>query len=132
MALTEYRYLFAIGTIFSLLDAYNIGANDVANSWATSVSSKSLTMRQAVLGAAVFEFLGAVTVGARTADTIKNGIIVSQPFLRSPYHTTIARLTRHAMIRSPLKPSRATQASRSWLSLAPLPSLPPGSCSART
>ena len=73
--MTQYNYLMAIGTIFSLLDAYNIGANDVANSWATSVSSRSVTMRQAMLGAAVMEFLGAVTVGARVADTIKNGII---------------------------------------------------------
>lgn len=55
--------------IFSALDAFNIGANDVANSFATSVSSKSLTMRQAVLAAAICEFTGAVLVGARVADT---------------------------------------------------------------
>ncbi|KAG5640530.1 hypothetical protein DXG03_008214, partial [Asterophora parasitica] len=57
------------------LDAFNIGANDVANSFATSVSSKSLTMKQACLAASVMEFLGAVLVGARVSDTIKNGII---------------------------------------------------------
>lgn len=73
--LHQWDYLFAFGCIFSALDAFNIGANDVANSFATSVSSKSLTMRQAVLCAAVCEFLGAVLVGARVADTIKNGII---------------------------------------------------------
>lgn len=49
----------------------------MANSWATSISSRSLTLRQAYIGAAIFEFLGAVTVGARVASTIKNGIIVS-------------------------------------------------------
>lgn len=76
-AATNRDYLFAIGTIFSALDAFNIGANDVANSFATSVSSRSLTMRQACLAAALCEFLGAVLVGARVADTIKNGIIVS-------------------------------------------------------
>ena len=64
----------AIGTIFALLDAYNIGANDVANSFATSVASKSLTMKQAALAASVMEFAGAVAVGARTADTIKSGV----------------------------------------------------------
>lgn len=53
----QYDYLFAFGVIFATLDAAMIGANDVANSWATSVSSRSLTLRQAVLGAAVFEFL---------------------------------------------------------------------------
>lgn len=64
----------AIGTMFALLDAYNIGANDVANSFATSVASKSLTMKQAALAASVMEFAGAVAVGARTADTIKSGV----------------------------------------------------------
>ncbi|GAA5934415.1 hypothetical protein JCM3775_000352 [Rhodotorula graminis] len=75
MPFHQWDYIFAIGTIFAALDAFNIGANDVANSFATSVASKSLTMRQATLAAAVMEFAGAVAVGARTADTIKNGII---------------------------------------------------------
>ncbi|KAI0203050.1 putative sodium/phosphate symporter [Astrocystis sublimbata] len=74
-ALPQYNYIFAIGTLFALLDAFNNGANDVANSWATSVSSRSISYRQAMLFGLVFEVLGAVTVGARTADTIKNGII---------------------------------------------------------
>ncbi|KAF5373491.1 hypothetical protein D9615_009481 [Tricholomella constricta] len=73
--LHQWDYLFAFGTIFAALDAFNIGANDVANSFATSVSSKSLTMKQACLAAAICEFLGAVLVGARVSDTIKNGII---------------------------------------------------------
>ncbi|GAA5836496.1 hypothetical protein JCM11251_007093 [Rhodosporidiobolus azoricus] len=74
-ALHQWDYLFAFGTIFAALDAFNIGANDVANSFATSIASKSLTMPQATLAAAVMEFTGAIAVGARTADTIKNGII---------------------------------------------------------
>ncbi|GAA5990591.1 hypothetical protein JCM10908_003144 [Rhodotorula pacifica] len=78
--LHQYDYLMAIGTIFSMLDAYNIGANDVANSFATSVSSKSLTMKQAALAASIMEFAGAVAVGARTADTIKSGIISASAF----------------------------------------------------
>lgn len=57
-----------------------IGANDVANSFATSVSSRSLTFRQAMLAAAVCEFLGAVLVGARVTSTIKNGIISLSAF----------------------------------------------------
>ncbi|SNX85961.1 probable PHO89 - Na+/phosphate co-transporter [Melanopsichium pennsylvanicum] len=61
--------------IGAFVDAYGIGANDVANSFATSVSSKSLTFRQAMFAAAICEFLGAVLVGARVASTIKNGII---------------------------------------------------------
>lgn len=73
--LHQYDYLMGIGTIFAMLDAYNNGANDVANAWATSVSSRSISYRMAMVCALVFELLGALTVGARTADTIKNGII---------------------------------------------------------
>ncbi|OCT45111.1 Phosphate-repressible phosphate permease [Cladophialophora carrionii] len=78
--LSEYNYVFAIGTLFALLDAYNNGANDVANSWATSVSSRSVTYQQAMVLGAVFEMLGAITVGARTASTIKNKIIPVDAF----------------------------------------------------
>ncbi|KAM0330780.1 hypothetical protein ACHAQA_003734 [Verticillium albo-atrum] len=75
MVLHEYTYVFAIGTCFALLEAFNNGANDVANAWATSVSSRSVSYRQAMLLCLVFEMTGALAVGARTASTIKNGII---------------------------------------------------------
>lgn len=61
--LHQFDYIFALGMIFAFLDAWNIGANDVANSFATSVSSRSLTMRQAMMIATVCEFAGAVLVG---------------------------------------------------------------------
>ncbi|OAA36825.1 Phosphate transporter [Metarhizium rileyi] len=76
----QYDYVFAIGTFFALLDAFNNGANDVANSWATSVSSRSISYRQAMIFGTIFEMLGAITVGARTAETIKNGIIPNSAF----------------------------------------------------
>ncbi|PPR06919.1 hypothetical protein CVT24_011001 [Panaeolus cyanescens] len=79
-ALHQWDYLFAIGLLASALDAFMIGANDVANSFATSVSSKSLTLRQAVLAAAVMEFGGAVLVGARVTSTIKDGIVSGSVF----------------------------------------------------
>jgi sodium-dependent phosphate transporter len=63
MILHQFDYIFALGLIFAFLDAWNIGANDVANSFATSVSSRSLTMMQAMMIASVMEFLGAVLVG---------------------------------------------------------------------
>ncbi|KAI4725106.1 phosphate-repressible phosphate permease [Aureobasidium sp. EXF-10728] len=78
--LHEYTYIFAIGTFFALLEAYNNGANDVANAWATSVSSRSVSYRQAMLLCLVFELTGALAVGARTASTIKNGIIPLSAF----------------------------------------------------
>ncbi|KAI2465270.1 phosphate transporter [Annulohypoxylon bovei var. microspora] len=80
MALDQYTYVFVIGTLFAMLDAFNNGANDVANSWATSVSSRSISYRQAMIFGTVFEMLGAITVGARTAETIKNGIIPTTAF----------------------------------------------------
>lgn len=62
-ALPQYSYIFGLGLCFAFLDAWNIGANDVANSFATSVSSRSLTMIQAMTIGAVMEFLGAVLAG---------------------------------------------------------------------
>ena len=80
MVLEAYTYVFAIGTCFALLEAYNNGANDVANAWATSVSSRSVTYRQAMILCVIFEMTGALAVGARTASTIKNGIIPPTAF----------------------------------------------------
>lgn len=54
--------------------------DDVANAWATSVSSRSVTYRQAMALCCIFEMTGALTVGARTASTIKNGIIPISAF----------------------------------------------------
>ncbi|KAK4183346.1 putative phosphate permease [Podospora australis] len=78
--LDQYTYVFVVGTFFAMLDAYNNGANDVANAWATSVSSRSISYRQAMVFGTIFEMLGAITVGARTAETIKNGIIPNSAF----------------------------------------------------
>lgn len=78
--LHQYDYLFAIGTIFAFLDAWNIGANDVANSWATCVASRSLTYLQAMIGASVMEFSGSLGVGARVADTIRTKVVRTEQF----------------------------------------------------
>ncbi|CAI4211639.1 unnamed protein product [Parascedosporium putredinis] len=74
-ALEQYNYIFIITVIFAFLDAWNIGANDVANSFATSISSRCLTMKQAVLIASVTEFSGSVSIGSRVADTIRKKVI---------------------------------------------------------
>lgn len=55
--------------------ANETGANDVANSFATSVSSRSLTLKQAMMVASVCEFAGSVAVGDRVADTVRNKIV---------------------------------------------------------
>ncbi|MCH2177504.1 MAG: inorganic phosphate transporter [Mariniblastus sp.] len=51
--------------------AWNIGANDVANAMGTSVGSGALTLRRAVLLAAVFEFAGAYIVGSNVSETVR-------------------------------------------------------------
>lgn len=81
----QFDYLFAMGLIFAFLDAYGIGANDVANSFATSVSSRSLKLWQALCLAIIAEFLGALLLGARVTNTIKNGIVPIRAYTDSPY-----------------------------------------------
>ncbi|KAF1956564.1 phosphate transporter [Byssothecium circinans] len=83
-ALGMFDYIFAFGLIFAFLDAWNIGANDVANSFATSVSSRSLTMKQAMFIATICEFGGAVLAGSRVADTIRNKVISVSAFESNP------------------------------------------------
>lgn len=60
--------------------AWNIGANDVANAMGTSVGSGALTLRQAVLTAAVLEFSGALLMGTHVTSTMQNGILVANVF----------------------------------------------------
>ena len=55
--------------------AWNIGANDVANAMGTSVGSRALTLKQAVVIAAVFEFAGAFFAGDAVTDTVRKGIL---------------------------------------------------------
>ncbi|KAK3933737.1 phosphate transporter [Diplogelasinospora grovesii] len=84
MPLHQFDYIFAIGTIFAGLDAWNIGANDVANSWATSVGSQSVTYMQAMVLGSIMEFSGAMGVGARVADTIRTKIVDTSLFQETP------------------------------------------------
>ena len=64
-----------LAAAFGLFMAWGIGANDVANAMATSIGSGALTIRQALVVAAVFEFAGAVLAGGEVTSTIRRGII---------------------------------------------------------
>ncbi|MCP1676866.1 PiT family inorganic phosphate transporter [Natronocella acetinitrilica] len=72
----EYGLIYLIlAAVFGLFMAWGIGANDVANAMATSVGSRVLTIKQAVIIAAIFEFAGAVLAGGEVTNTIRSGII---------------------------------------------------------
>lgn len=66
--------------LFGFYMAWNIGANDVANAMGTSVGSGALTLRQAVLTAAVLEFSGAFLMGTHVTSTMQKGILVANVF----------------------------------------------------
>ncbi len=68
-----WAYVIAIGAGFFM--AWSIGANDVANAMGTSVGSGALTLRNAIIVAAIFEFLGAFFVGQHVSETIRKGIL---------------------------------------------------------
>lgn len=72
--------ILAITLVAGLYMAWTIGANDVANAMGTSVGSGALTLMMAIVLAGVFEFSGAVLVGAEVTSTISEGIVETALF----------------------------------------------------
>ncbi|MGD8524962.1 MAG: inorganic phosphate transporter [Thioalkalispiraceae bacterium] len=81
----EFELTFlAMACVFGLFMAWGIGANDVANAMGTSVGSGAITIKQAVLIAAIFEFSGAFLAGGQVTKTIRKGIVDAQLLSGSP------------------------------------------------
>lgn len=81
----EYGAIYiGLACAFGLFMAWGVGANDVANAMGTSVGSKALTIRQAVIVAAVFEFAGAYLAGGQVTQTIRKGILDPSLLMNSP------------------------------------------------
>jgi PiT family inorganic phosphate transporter len=76
--------LIILAAVFGFYMAWNIGANDVANAMGTSVGARSISFKQAIIIAAVFEFLGAILVGNHVSLTIAKGIVNPNDFGTNP------------------------------------------------
>ena len=81
---SEYLWLVIFGGFIAFYNAWGIGANDCANSFATSVGAKVLTLKKAVYVAAVFEFSGALLMGSHVTDTIRKKIVDTDMFEANP------------------------------------------------
>ncbi|RLB74888.1 MAG: phosphate permease [Deltaproteobacteria bacterium] len=102
-------YILIVGFIFGFYMAWNIGANDVANSMASAVGAKAITIKQAVFIAGILNVIGATFIGASVTNTIRKGI-VSTEILSDPHLTLIGALS--ALLAAALRVSFAT-----WQSL---------------
>ena len=72
--LSQFEWIVALGGILAFVASFGIGANDVANAFATSVGSGALTVKRAITLAAVCEFTGSLFMGSHVVKTINQGI----------------------------------------------------------
>ncbi|ODM90322.1 Sodium-dependent phosphate transporter 1-B, partial [Orchesella cincta] len=87
------HWILFSGFLVSFVLAFGIGANDVANSFGTSVGSRVLTLRTACLLATIFEISGAVLLGYKVSDTIRKGIIDVTQYQDDPIEYMIGNLS---------------------------------------
>jgi PiT family inorganic phosphate transporter len=81
----EYGMIFvALACLFGFFMAWGVGANDVANAMGTSVGSKAITIKQAIIIATIFEFAGAFLAGGQVTATIRKGILDASMVSGSP------------------------------------------------
>ena len=77
-------WFIGLAALFGLYMTWGIGANDVANAMGTSVGSGAITVRQAILIAAVFEFGGVMLAGGNVTETVRKGIVDPAPIIDNP------------------------------------------------
>ena len=83
--ISQYGQIFLIlACVFGFFMAWGVGANDVANAMGTSVGSRALTIKQAIVIAMIFEFAGAYLAGGEVTATIRKGIIAPDYFTANP------------------------------------------------
>ncbi|MGD9016162.1 MAG: inorganic phosphate transporter [Desulfobacterales bacterium] len=102
--------LLLAGYVFGFYMAWNIGANDVANSMASAVGAKAITIRQAVLIAGILNIIGAAFIGSHVTNTIRKGIVAAD-VLADPHLALIGAFS-------------ALLAAALWVSFATWKSLP--------
>lgn len=84
MEYPQYLWLVVVGSLGAFGFGWGTGANDVANAFGTSIGSKTLTLKQAVILASIFEFTGALVLGRVSTQTIAGGIADIAPFKKNP------------------------------------------------
>lgn len=77
-------WLIGLAVVFGLYMTWGIGANDVANAMGTSVGSGAITVKQAIIIAAIFEFAGAIIAGGNVTSTIRKGIVNPEAITGTP------------------------------------------------
>ena len=80
-----FEWIVIIGCFMTFLASMGIGANDVANAFATSIGSKALNMKSAIIIAMICELAGALLMGSHVTETIRKGIADYQCFEDNPY-----------------------------------------------
>ena len=79
-----YLWILIFGSFAAFYNAWGIGANDCANSFATSVGAKVLTLKKAIIIASIFEFLGAFLMGSHVTSAIRKKIVSYEIFKNDP------------------------------------------------
>lgn len=96
-------FLLGFAVLACVYMACNIGANDVANAMGTSVGSKTLTFKQAIMVAALAEFLGAVFVGGHVSETVRKGMVAPSVFSDQPLHLVYGMIAYRHLVSLKLK-----------------------------